>query len=249
MTVRIAIVGLGVGRRHLEFLSQMPNVSIEAVCDVQEGPASAYAKQYGAKPYTSYERMLDEVALDAVTLCTPPSLHAPQTEAAAARGLHVLCEKPMAGSLEDCQRMIDAATKHNVKLMIAMKKRFDPYHEFIRTLFRESGSPPRWATVRYALGRVDKDWFWTEGDGGGPLLENAVHIFDALRSFFGDVHRITAEGGTFFMGERAPVADAAAVTFRFTSGAVAAVGVSYGCEWSMAREEILISSDKYVVEL
>ena len=249
MTVRVGVVGLGIGERHLFYLKQMPNVEVVGVCDVFEDRARALATEYQAKPYTSLAAMLDESELDALTICTPPALHADMTELAAQFGVHVLCEKPMAGSVQDCQRMIDVSQEYGIKLMIGLKKRFDPYYEYIRRLFRESDKPPMWATIRYALGRVDKDWFWQEGDGSGPLLENAVHQFDALRSIFGDVHRISAEGGTFFLAERAPVPDVAAVSLRFVSGAVASLGIGYGCEWSMAREEVLYASEQYVIEL
>ena len=168
-------------------------------------------------------------------------------ERAAARGIHVLCEKPMAPSVGDCQRMIDACAAAGVTLMIALKKRFAPMYDRIRELLGDER--PLWACARFALGRVEKDWFWTEGDGGGPLLENSVHMVDILCGIMGDVVRVTAEGGTLFMAERAPVADAAAATLKFASGGVAALGIGYGCEWPMAKEEVLLATPTMVFEL
>ena len=247
MAMRVGVVGLGVGRRHVELFGAAEGAEVAAVCDVDEAAVDQVAAACGAAGYTSYEAMLDAEELDAVSLCTPPKLHAPMTEQAAARGLHVLCEKPMAPSVADCQRMIDACAAAGVTLMIALKKRFAPMYDRIRELC--AGERPLWARARFALGRVDKDWFWAEGDGGGPLLENSVHMVDILRCLMGDVVRVTAEGGTLFMAHRAPVADAAAATLKFASGGVAALGIGYGCEWSMAKEEVLLATPSMVFEL
>ena len=207
MAVRVGVVGLGVGRRHVELFGAAEGAEVAAVCDIEEAAADEVAAQCGARPYASYGAMLEGERLDAVSLCTPPKLHAPMTEQAAARGLHVLCEKPMAPSVADCQRMIDACEGAGVTLMIALKKRFAPQYDRVRELC--AGQMPTWACARFALGRVDKDWFWDDADGGGPLLENSVHVIDILRHLMGDVARVSAEGGTLFMGHRAPTPDAA----------------------------------------
>ncbi|HET7560530.1 MAG TPA: Gfo/Idh/MocA family oxidoreductase, partial [Limnochordia bacterium] len=249
MATRIGIVGLGIGKVHVGILSAIPGVLVAGVCDVAEPVAQKVAAQYGATAYNSYEQLLETAALDAVVLCTPPALHAPMTESAARRGVHVFCEKPMAGTLADCERMNAAARAHGTLLMIGLKKRFSPYYRFIKERCREADAPILWANVRYALGRVDKDWFWNETSGGGPLVENAVHLVDALQFVIGDVKQVTAKGGTLFMTERAPVPDVAAVIFEFAGGAVASLGLGYGSEWPMTREEVTMASRRHVFEL
>ena len=250
MGVRIGIVGLaGVGRTHVDLFGRTERAEVVGLCDINEGVLAEIAGKSGAKPYTSFDAMLDGAQLDAVSLCTPPKLHAAMAEQAAAQGLHVLCEKPMAPSVADCQRMIDACQTAGVTLMIALKKRFAPMYNRIRSFTEGDAGRPLWACARFALGRVDKDWFWADDDGGGPLLENSVHMIDILRSLMGDVVRVTAEGGTLFMADRAPVADSAAATLRFASGGVASLGIGYGCEWSMAKEEVLLATPKMVFEL
>ena len=86
----------------------------------------------------------------------------------------------MAGSVGDCERMIAAADRAGITLMIAQKKRFHPFYAYLKAQTQGEWGPIKWAQVRFALGRVEKDWFWKEGDGGGPLVENAVHVFDLL---------------------------------------------------------------------
>ncbi|NQT51066.1 Gfo/Idh/MocA family oxidoreductase [bacterium] len=249
MPLRVAIVGLGIGKTHVQLFQDNPAAELVAVCDVNEAAAREQADKAGARAYTSYEQMLEEAPLDAVSLCTPPKLHAPMTEQAAARGLHVLCEKPMAPTLADCQRMIDACQAAGVTLMIALKKRFASHYGFVKDQCDGEAGTPLYACARFALGRVEHDWFWDDADGGGPILENSVHIVDILRYLMGNVVRVSAEGGNLFMKHRAPVADCAAVTLRFASGGIAALALGYGCEWSMAREEVLLATPKMVFEL
>jgi predicted dehydrogenase len=249
MSLRVAVVGLGVGKTHVDLFQNTPGAELAAVCDVHAALAREQAEAAGVAAYTSYEQMLGEADFDAVSLCTPPRLHAPMTEQAAARGLHILCEKPMAPTVGDCQRMIDACQEAGVTLMIALKKRFAPHYVFIKETCDGQAGPPLWACARFALGRVEHNWFWDAADGGGPLLENSVHMVDILRHLMGEVVRVSAEGGTLFMTDRAPVPDAAAVTVRFESGGVAALGLGYGCEWPMAREEVLLATPRMIFEL
>jgi predicted dehydrogenase len=248
-TLNVAVVGLGAGRMHLASLAKrLSDVKIVAVCDIVPAVAEKLAADYKTKAYTDMAKMLEEVRPDAISLCTPPSLHAPQTELAASRGVHVLCEKPMAGTVGDCERMIAAAERAGITLMIAQKKRFHPFYAHLKAQTQGEWGPILWAQVRFALGRVEKDWFWKEGDGGGPLVENAVHVFDLMRYLLGDVEKVFAFGGTLFMKHRAPQIDAATVTLKFVSGAVASLAVGYGSEWPMAREQMAFATEKIVVD-
>jgi len=250
MGVRIAVVGLGVGRVHARTLAeQVEDADLVAVCDVNADIAKETAAAFGAEAFTDYAALLDRVRPEAVVLATPPRFHAEQTCLAAERGIHVLCEKPMAPTEADCERMIAAAARRGVTLMIGFKKRFYPCYRFIRERVHESSAPIRWAALRFALGRVEKDWFWDEADGGGPLVENAAHAFDTLRFLMGEVREVHAAGGNLFTPHRAPQIDAAGVLLTFAGGAVAALGVGYGSEWPLAREELALASAEMVFEL
>lgn len=250
MAVRVAVVGMGVGRVHVKALSTLKDeVEVAAVCDLNEEVAREAAAGCGAEVFGDYATMLDRARLDAVVLATPPAVHAEQAAMAAERGSHVLCEKPMAPSVADCERMIDACDKASVTLMIAFKKRFYPCYRAIKRKVDETGAPIQWANVRFALGRVEKDWFWDEANGGGPLLENAIHEYDILRFLMGEVQQAYAAGGNLFMPHRAPQLDTAAVCLSFAGGGVASMGIGYGSEWGFAREELALASSKLAIEL
>ncbi len=241
--LRVGVIGLGIGRRHLQSYAVMPDVEIVAICDVIEEAARQLAEVYGAKAYTDAFAMLREERLDAVSICTPPKSHGTLTQAAAGVGTHVLCEKPMAPSVADCDAMIAACREANVRLMIAQKKRFHPLIRRMKELSEHELGAIRWAVCKYALGRVSKDWFWAEEDGGGPILENSIHTIDMLRFLMSEVKTVYAEGGNLFNSDRASQIDVAAVTLRFENGAIAALGLGQAAEWGYANEHFFFACD------
>lgn len=248
-SLRIGVVGLGIGQQHLRCYREIEGVEIAAVADVSQKAAEKCAAEYGGQVFTDMNVMLESANLDAISLCTPPRSHAELTEAAAKAGVHVLCEKPMAPTVADCDRMITACTEAGVHLMIGQKKRFHPNIQRVKKLSEDEFGPVRWAVCKYALGKVDKEWFWDEKDGGGPLLENSIHTIDMLRFLMGEIKRVYAEGGNFFAPKFAPQLDVATYTFRFENGAIASVGSGMASEWAFANDHFYFALDGAEIRL
>ncbi len=242
-TVRIGVIGLGIGKRHLESYRNMPGVVIAAVADPDPARREECAERYAAAAWDNGEALLREAQVDAVSVCTPPSSHRSLTCLAASRGIHVLCEKPMAPTLADCDAMVAACREAGVLLMVAQKKRFHPFVQRLKHETEGRLGPIRWAVVKYALGRVPMQWFWDEADGGGPLQENSVHAVDTLRYLMGEVETVMAVGGNLFNPQHVPQVDTAAVSLRFQSGAVAALGLGQASEWAFADEHFFFACD------
>lgn len=249
MAIRVGVIGLGIGKTHLQHYQALDGVEIAAVADVNARAAEALGARYGARAYADALEMMDSERLDAVSICTPPRAHSALTIAAAARGLHVLCEKPMAPTLADCDAMIEAAGKAGITLMLGFKKRYAPAYAFLKEREPTWGRP-RIALCRYQLGPVAKDWFWDESDGGGPLVENTAHCFDLLRYLMGDAKTVYAEISNFFSkGRDADVAEAVC-TIRFQGGATAAVAAGAAGIWAYdASERLTFSYDAANVEV
>ena len=115
--MKVAVIGLaGVGRAHVDRWTESPDAELVSVCDIVPQITDDCASQYGIKGYTSTEEMLDTEDLTAISICTPPKVHLALTRAAAERGIHVLCEKPMASTVSDCQEMIDVCKSAGVVL-------------------------------------------------------------------------------------------------------------------------------------
>ena len=211
----------------------LPDVEIAGVCDLDPDLAQQVAARYGAAAYADPARMVDELHPAAVSLCTP-RVHPQLTELLAARGVHVLAEKPMASTVEGCQAMIDSCRRHGVVLMLGHKKRFAPPFVRLHELTTPDGElgPIRQVTLKYLHpGMSPKDWFWSEEDGGGPILENHVHAADTLGFLAGAPQRVYAEGATRFVAGRAPQPSIAAYAARFSGrspDADVVVSVGYG---------------------
>ena len=126
-TLRAGVVGLGaMGRHHARVYSDLAAVNLVAVADVSDIAVQREASRYGAMAYTNVEQMLDSEQLDLVSIVVPTSMHHDVALQAIERGVHVLVEKPIAGSVAEARAMIDAATNAGVRLMVGHIERFNP---------------------------------------------------------------------------------------------------------------------------
>lgn len=249
MAIRLGVIGLGIGEHHAREYLKLEGVQVVAVADIACERAQQVARRYGiAHAYTSGPQMLGNEKLDAVSICTTPRSHHELVLAAAEHGLHILCEKPMAPSLAECDDMIAACKRAGVTLLLGFKKRSSPAFRFLKDKEGEWGQP-RIGQVRFQLGPVPKQWFWDENDGGGPLIENTAHAFDMLRFLFGEAERVYAEGGSYFADGRESIS-AAACSLRFRSGSIATLAAGAGGIWGYdASERWVLNYDTLNAEL
>jgi predicted dehydrogenase len=246
--IRVGVVGLGIGKTHLQHYAALEGVEIAAVADVNGAAAEALGSRYGARPFSDALEMMATARLDAVSICTPPRVHKELVVAAAERGLHVLCEKPMAPTVADCDAMIEAADRAGTTLMLGFKKRYAPAYQWLKEREPEWGRP-HIAMARYQLGPVGKDWFWDEGDGGGPIIENTAHCIDILRYLLGEPTAAYAEISNFFSTTRQTDVAEAVFTLRFAD-ATAAIAAGAAGVWAYdASERLSFSYDGAIAEV
>ena len=174
------------------------DVKLVAACDIDEGCAAKTAREYDMEAhYANWQDLISSDDVDAVSIALPHYLHAEVAIAAAKAGKHVLCEKPMATTLEDCDRMIQAAKEANVKLMIAETYRFMPTMVKIKEIL-DSGKIGK---VFFARGSeclnevpnyIDADSWHCTADkaGGGAWFDAGVHVCSAFRYTLGDVDSV-----------------------------------------------------------
>jgi UDP-N-acetylglucosamine 3-dehydrogenase len=249
--MRLAVIGLaGAGAAHASKVSSMENAEFVCVCDIVKDIADDCAKRYNVKAYYSTEEMLEKEKLEGIIVATPPKSHYPLTKLAAEKGIHVFVEKPMANYVENCQKMIDVCKANNVTLMIGHKKRFVTALVRLKELTEGELGPIKYMIHRYPHPWMSpKDWFWAEDDGGGPILENAVHAADMLGFLMGDVDTVYAEGDSFFAEQRKPQINCAVYTFRFKSGAIATVGAGMVSIPAFNFEDYFVATDEGVAEV
>src|SRR5258708_40216033 len=124
--IRVAVVGAGgIGSNHLRACADWPDLcEIVGIADIQESLAQDKAKEFSGTAYASFERMLDEIRPDAISVCTPPNMHLPVVRAAAARHISVLCEKPPARTIAETEAIVEAMSHSKGVLQFAFCHRF-----------------------------------------------------------------------------------------------------------------------------
>ncbi len=183
--VGIGLVGAGAyGEFCLAAFSQMPEVSIAAVADVNHERAQQLADQYHARAYPNLEGLLNDADVEVVALNTPPNLHAPQGLAALNAGKHLFCEKPLALTVEDAQKLIDTANAKGLRLTVDYVMRQNPFWAFAASLAHSGvlGTLRHMDLANHAAGLSlpANHWFWNPALSGGIWIEHGVHFFDAF---------------------------------------------------------------------
>lgn len=200
--------------------------------DDEPALGTAFAAQFGTSYQDDAEELLDDDRIDAVIVCSETRGHRPLVEAAARRGLHVLCEKPIAHTLDDARAMIGVCDDHGVQLHIAFVSRFYPIigelrsaigrgqiGEIVGMVGGNRGRPP--LPPSYPMWITDLD-----RSGGGALIDHSVHVTDIMRHLTGhEVVRVNAEVDDRFC--RSGVDDMAALSVVFDSGAIATIDPSW----------------------
>jgi glucose-fructose oxidoreductase len=188
--VRYAVVGLG----HIAQVAVLPafaharaNSKLAAVVSGDEKKRRSVGRRYGvpAFDYTQYGELLESLEIDAVYLALPNHLHCEYAVRAAEAGVHVLCEKPMAVTEEECQRMLAAARRTDTRLMIAYRLHFDPANLGALSLVRSGRlGEPRVFESTFTM-QVKPGNVRLHGKGGGPLYDVGVYCINAARNLFG----------------------------------------------------------------
>ena len=233
MIFRTGLVGCGkVGHTHASALATLAESEFVAVCDRMADRAQAFAAQYDVTPYTSVQQMVERENLDVVLICTPHPVHAAPAIEAIRGGVHVLIEKPMASNLADCDAMIAAAKSAGVSLGVISQRRLYAASQRVKTAIDDGkiGQPILGCVV--LLGWRDEAYYRSDpwrgtwsGEGGGVLVNQAVHQLDLLLWFMGPV----AELQGYHANLNHPyieVEDTAVAVLRFQSGALGSIVVS-----------------------
>ena len=226
MTLRIGLVGGGnITDTHARAVLGVPGAEIAAIQGPNESRVRNLCGRYGGTPYTSYADFLEHRSLDAVAIGSPSGLHAVQGMAAARHGLHVLVEKPIDITTGRADALIGACEEAGVALGVFFQDRFKPEVGRLkdavasgaigRPLFADARVP--WYRPADYYGR--SRWRGTLAlDGGGALINQAIHTADLLLWVLGDVERVQARTATLLHEIEAE--DTGAAILEFRSGAL-----------------------------
>ncbi|MCL6443294.1 MAG: Gfo/Idh/MocA family oxidoreductase, partial [Alicyclobacillus sp.] len=226
--LKVAVIGAGtMGTVHSDAYVRMADAELVGIVDVRAEAGEKLARARGTQAYTSLEALLDAVDPDVIDVCVPTYFHRTYVEQIASLGKHVICEKPIARTLEDARAMIEACRQAGVQLYIAQVVRFFPEYRRARDLV-VSGALGNIGTARTArvgsFPHATENWYANLGRSGGVLVDLVVHDFDFLRWCFGDVARVYAKTQA---GRDLAESDHAFVSLRFQNGVIAHVEGSW----------------------
>lgn len=231
--LKTGIIGCGkVGDFHAKAFEALENSEFTAVCDNNIERARAFAERYGVKAYDDIEAMIRECGLDVVSICTPHPLHANPAVIAADCGCNVLIEKPLASSLEDCDRIIEAGDRNHVTIGTMVQRRFyRPCMRIHQAIEDGKIGRPVLGMVTM-LGWRDKNYYdsdpWRgswKGEGGGVMVNQAPHQIDLLQWYMGEVDEIYGVWKNL-NHPYIEVEDTAVAVIKFKNGGVGNIVVS-----------------------
>jgi predicted dehydrogenase len=260
LPLRGALLGTGsISVHHMQAWQAIPGVKIVAMANRTRSRAESLARQFGVDDdhiYDDYRRLLDSERLDFVDIATAPDIHREQVLAAAAHGVHILCQKPVAVSLGEAREMIGACEAAGVRFVVNENWRWRRWYRELKQRIDagQIGAP------RYARFAMHNDEVWPAASGcellrrqpytahlpNLILYELGIHFVDVLRYLLGDVESVYARlsrVSPLVQGE-----DMAIVLLEFRSGATGLIDISWGSHVPSEKRLARGSLDTFIVE-
>src|SRR5437588_11817104 len=231
--LRFGIIGCGViGHIHAEAIATLPDAQLVAVVDTVLKPTQELMDEFHVTHYGNLQEMLAREQLDVVDVCTPSGMHGEHACQVMRAGVNVIVEKPMEVSRAAIEEMLRVQQETGVKLAVISQHRFDPDTIKVHDLVEAQ------AFGRLVLGNALIPWYRSQTyydsgawrgtwklDGGGALMNQAIHSVDLLTWIMGPVVEVRAETATL-AHERIEVEDTAVATLRFANGALGVIEAS-----------------------
>jgi len=253
--VKFGIIGCGrIAQRHAEHINNFGE--LKAVADIKLERAKELGEKYKCNIYNDIDSLLaSEKKIDVISICTPNGLHAEHSIKALNAGFHVLCEKPMALTVQECKMMIKAAEDNNRKLFIVKQNRFNPPIAAIKKVIDEG-----------RLGKIlnvqlncfwnrpeeyfkNSDWKGTKKLDGGPLYTQFSHFIDLLYWLIGDIIEVRSYKANFLLKDIIEFEDNGVVIIKFGNGAIGSINYTLSSYKKNMEGSITIFGEKGTVKV
>lgn len=227
--LNFALIGCGaIAVHHVAAMEYVEGAEFVAVFGANAEQAREFGAKHGLKVYETLEAMLADPEIDVVTICTPSGTHAELAIQAMTAGKHVVCEKPLALTNEDCEAVVEAAKKYNRKCEVICQLRFADTVRYVKKVLDEGHLGKITSVgIHMKYWRSDEyydnsDWRGTwKYDGGGALMNQGIHGIDLLRYFMGSPTKISAICST--LAHNIEVEDTAVAIMEYESGTVGVI--------------------------
>ena len=259
--MKIGIIGIGsISKNHIHALLQAGH-RIVALCDIEPDRCEAANQAFGlsAAIYTDYVKMLDEIALDSVHICTPHHLHTPMCCEALKRNIHVLCEKPFAISFEQLDMLAAAVKASSATIGVCHQNRYNAPVVYAKRFFEGREITSAAGSLLWARGKKYYDGGAWRGkwatEGGGVMINQALHTLDLLGWFCGDPVSVKAHVANDTLQGIIEVEDTAHAIFSLPNGgnfvidATNAAGANFPVNIMLheGNDTVLISGTKTLI--
>lgn len=252
--LKFAIIGCGrIAQRHAEHIVKFG--TLVAVCDIVPEKAKSLGEKYQAAVFTDIESMLrSHQDLTVVSVCSPNGLHASHTILALKAGFHVLCEKPMALSVQDCGEMIKEAERANRRLFIVKQNRFNPPVAAVKNIIEEGRLGKIYSVQLNCYWNRNNEYYQNSWKGtkeldGGTLFTQFSHFIDLLYWMVGDVKEVHSYIGNYHHKDIIEFEDTGTVTLKFYSGAIGTINYTVNSFDKNMEGSLTIFGEKGTVKI
>lgn len=251
--MKFAIIGCGrIAHRHAEHISKRGELI--AVCDIEHNKAKELGEKYNAKYYTAIEELLEN-EVDLISICTPNGLHAEQSIMALKKGYNVLCEKPMALSVQDCGEMINMSLKANKKLFIVKQNRFNPPVVEVKKLIDEKRLGKIFSIQLNCYWNRNPEYYNTSNWkgkrklDGGTLFTQFSHFIDLLYYLIGDIKEAKGFSNNFNHAETIEFEDTGVIAVKFFNGVIGTINYTVNSYKKNMEGSITIFAEKGTIKI
>lgn len=246
--IRVAVVGVGIGRAHLEAYSSLAeHYTVAAICDRDPDRARPVAEAYGVQRLiTDFDELCKLDDVDVIDICTPSSLHTPQAIKALGAGKHVVCEKPIGGSLKDVDALIAAEAASGKRLMPIFQYRFGHGAQKLKRLIERGVTGPSYAVTIETHWRRGPDYYAVPWRGrkatelGGVALTHAIHAHDLLVYLTGPLRSVSARIATRV--NAIETEDCVAAAVELSDGGLGTLSVTVGSMHEISRHRFCFTN-------
>jgi len=253
-TIKFAIIGCGrIAQRHAEHINRLGKLT--AVCDIKKDAALTLAEKSNCHPYFDIDTLLkSEPKLDVVSICTPNYLHAEHAIKSLKAGKHVLCEKPMALSVRDCENMIYAAEQAHRRLFIVKQNRYNPPIIELKKVIDEKRLGKIFSVqLNCFWNRNDEyyrqsDWKGQRVKDGGTLFTQFSHFIDLLVWLIGDF-KVVKGLLRNYLHPNIEFEDTGAILIEFYNGTIGTINYTVNSHRKNMEGSITIFGEKGTIKI
>ena len=252
--IKFAIIGCGrIAQRHAQHIKN--NGVLVAVCDIVKEKADALAREYDAKSYYTIQELLAaERDIDVVAICSPNGLHAEHSILSLKAGCNVLCEKPMAITSDDCDKMMTVAKESGKQLFAIKQNRFNPPVAAVKKILDEGRLGKIFSVQLTCFWNRNEDyysnsWKGTKDLDGGTLYTQFSHFIDLLYWMFGDVKEVGSFIGNYAHKDIIEFEDSGVAIVNFENDVIATINYSVNSYKKNMEGSLTILGEKGTVKI